>query len=101
MKFIIIFLLIFMPINNTTAKWVPGTENENYKNPVIYVDYSDPDLIRVGDNFYMVTSSFSCMPGIPVLHSRDLVNWKIISHVYDRLPLEKSDKPVQGLLNIN
>jgi beta-xylosidase len=75
---------------------VPDLGNGKYKNPVIYADYSDPDVIRVDDDFYMVASSFNCMPGIPVLHSRDLVNWKIIGHVYDRLPLEKYNKPVHG-----
>ena len=51
-------------------------ENENYKNHVIYADYSDPDPVMVGDDFYMVTFSFKGMPGIPVLHSRGSVNWK-------------------------
>jgi beta-xylosidase len=76
--------------------WVPDLGNGRYKNPVLFADYSDPDVIRVDDDFYMVASSFNCMPGIPVLHSKDLVNWKIIGHVYDRLPLEKYDKPVHG-----
>lgn len=56
--------------------------NGYYKNPVINADYSDPDVIRVGKDFYMVCSEFHYM-GIPVLHSRDLVNWEIISRVYD------------------
>lgn len=77
-------------------KWTPELGNGKYKNPVIFADYSDPDAIRVKDDFYMVTSSFNCMPGIVVLHSKDLVNWKIIGHVYDRLPFEKYDKPVHG-----
>jgi beta-xylosidase len=103
MKFINSFLLIFifMSINNATAQWVPDMENKKYKNPVIFADYSDPDLIRVGNDFYMVTSSFNCMPGIPVLHSRDLVNGKIIGHVYEKLTLEKYDKMViYGLFQI-
>lgn len=76
--------------------WNPDLGNGRYKNPIIFADYSDPDVIRVGDDFYMVASSFNCMPGIPVLHSNDLVNWKIISHVYNKLPLEKYDKPAHG-----
>ncbi|MGD9159770.1 MAG: glycoside hydrolase 43 family protein [Desulfobacteraceae bacterium] len=98
MKFIQNFLLIFtfVSINNAAAQWVPDIGNDIYKNPIIFADYSDPDLIRVGDDFYMVTSSFNCMPGIPVLHSGDLVNWKIIGHVYGKLPLDKYDKPVHG-----
>jgi beta-xylosidase len=76
--------------------WIPDLGNGKYKNPVIYADYSDPDVIRVDDNFYMVASSFNCMPGIPVLKSGDLVNWTIIGHVYDSLPFEKYNKPAHG-----
>ncbi|MBN2001251.1 glycoside hydrolase 43 family protein [candidate division KSB1 bacterium] len=76
--------------------WVPDIGNGRYKNPVIFADYSDPDVIRVDDSFYMVASSFNCMPGIPVLQSNDLVNWQIFGHVYQRLPLEKYNKPVHG-----
>lgn len=53
-----------------------------YKNPILHADYSDPDIIRMGDDFYMVSSSFNHFPALPVLHSRDLVNWKIINHVF-------------------
>ena len=49
-------------------------------NPVLFADYSDPDVIRVGDDFYLVSSSFANVPGLPVLHSRDLVNWTIVGH---------------------
>jgi beta-xylosidase len=76
--------------------WVPDLGNGRYKNPIIFADYSDPDVIRVGNDFYMVASSFNAMPGIPVLHSKDLVNWSIIGHVYDRLPFEEFDKPNHG-----
>jgi len=55
-----------------------------YRNPILPADYSDPDVIRVGDDFYLVASEFHFM-GIQVLHSRDLVNWKIIGRVFDRL----------------
>ena len=58
----------------------------DYQNPIIHADYSDPDVIRVGDDFYLTASSFNCVPGLPILHSRDLVNWKIIGHALKRLP---------------
>lgn len=58
----------------------------NYTNPILYADYSDPDVIRVGRDYYMVASSFHFSPGIPVLKSRDLVHWTIIGHVLPRLP---------------
>jgi len=91
------FIILSLFAANTPAQnWVPDLGNGKYKNPVLFADYSDPDVIRVGEDFYMVASSFNCMPGIPVLHSKDLVNWKIIGHVYERLPFEKYDKPVHG-----
>ena len=79
-----------------SAQQVQAMGNDKYKNPIIFADYSDPDVIRVKDDFYMVSSSFNCMPGIPVLHSKDLINWEIIGHVYETLPLKKYDKPVHG-----
>ncbi len=57
-----------------------------YTNPILYADYSDPDIIRVGKVYYMVASSFHFSPGIPVLTSRDLVHWRISGHVLPRLP---------------
>ena len=76
--------------------WNPDTGEGTYVNPIIHADYSDPDVIRVGDDYWMVASSFTCMPGIPVLHSTDLVNWEIVNHVYDRLPSSKYDRPAHG-----
>jgi beta-xylosidase len=60
--------------------WVSDKGDGTYKNPIIHADYSDPDAIRVGEDFYMTASSFTCSPGLPVLHSKDLVNWTIIGH---------------------
>ncbi|MBN2545765.1 MAG: glycoside hydrolase 43 family protein [Spirochaetes bacterium] len=57
-----------------------------YKNPVIFGDYSDPDAIRVKDDFYLVSSSFNCIPGLQILHSKDLVNWTIKGKIIDKLP---------------
>ena len=59
-----------------------------YKNPIINADYSDPDIVRVGNSFYMVCSDFHFM-GMPVLKSTDLVNWKIIGKIYHRLDIDK------------
>ncbi|QGZ42909.1 beta-xylosidase [Pseudoduganella flava] len=59
----------------------PGT----YTNPILYADYSDPDVIRVDDDYFLVASSFHFSPGLPVLHSKDLVHWRIAGHVLDRL----------------
>lgn len=71
--------------------------NKNsYTNPILYTDYSDPDAIRVGDDYFMISSSFSNVPGIPILHSRDLIHWQIINYVLDCLPDERYEKPVHG-----
>lgn len=64
---------------------------EAIQNPVLPGFYPDPSICRVGDDFYMVTSSFSYFPGVPVFHSRDLKNWEQLGHVLDRteqLPLD-------------
>ena len=66
--------------------WVADQGNGTYKNPVLNADYSDPDAIRVGDDFYLISSSFEDVPGLPVLHSKDLVNWTIIGHALIRQP---------------
>lgn len=62
------------------SPWQPDLGNGRYKNPVIYADYSDPDVIRVGDDYYLTASSFANVPGLPILHSKDLVNWTIRTH---------------------
>lgn len=95
---ILITLLCCLSFNAQAQVWMPDNGNGTYKNPIIYADYSDPDVIRVNDDYYMVASSFNCQPGIPILHSKDLVNWKIINYVYDRLPLQRYQKiqPGQG-----
>ena len=67
-----------------------------YTNPILYADYSDPDVIRVGSDFYLVASSFSFVPGIPVLHSRDLVHWEIVAHVVPRLTMSPAYDMVDG-----
>lgn len=81
---------------NSTLVWKPDQEDGTYKNPVIYADYSDPDAIRVGDDFYMVSSSFGHFPGLPVLHSKDLVNWEIIGHAIQNYPFPEFDNPQHG-----
>lgn len=65
--------------------WVADCGDGTYANPVINADYSDPDAIRVGDYYYMTASSFSQAPGLPILYSRDLVNWEIVNNALARL----------------
>ena len=56
-----------------------------FTNPVLWADVPDPDVIRVGDDYYMVSTTMHLMPGAPIMHSKDLVNWKIINYLYDKL----------------
>lgn len=80
-----------------SSVWVADLGNGQYKNPVLHADYSDPDAIRVGDDFYMIASSFNHAPGLPLLHSKDLVNWTILSHVLPRQsPVDVFDKVQHG-----
>ncbi|PHN01642.1 glycoside hydrolase family 43 protein [Flavilitoribacter nigricans] len=76
----------------------PDLGNGRYQNPIIHADYSDPDVVRVGEDFFMVSSSFNCVPGLPLLHSKDLVNWEIVNYVIqDELPPgEVFDQPQHG-----
>jgi beta-xylosidase len=77
--------------------WVADLGNGTYKNPVLNADYSDPDAIRVGNDFYLVSSSFEDIPGLPILHSNDLVNWTIIGHALTRQPpFDHFNKPRHG-----
>ena len=70
--------------------WVSDLGNGNYKNPVLYADYSDPDVCRVGNDYYMVASSFANTPGLPILHSNDMVNWTIIGYaIYNMTPEDR------------
>lgn len=57
-----------------------------YKNPIIHLDFSDPDVIRVNDEFYLIASSFNQVPGIPILHSKNLVEWEYLGYALNKLP---------------
>ena len=81
----------------TGLLWQPDLGNGLYKNPVLYADYSDPDVVAVGRDFYMTASSFNSAPGLPVLHSRDLVNWTLLGHALRKLiPEEVFAVPQHG-----
>jgi beta-xylosidase len=60
--------------------WVSDQGDGTYKNPVLYADYSDPDVCRVGTDYYMTASSFNCSPGLPILHSKDMINWTLVNY---------------------
>lgn len=77
--------------------WAPDNGDGTYRNPVLYADYSDPDVVRSGSDFYLVASSFNATPGIPILHSKDLVSWELVGHVLDvQEPRATYDLPQHG-----
>lgn len=76
--------------------WLSDRGDGTFCNPVLYADYSDPDAVRVGDDFYLVASSFTDTPGLPVLHSKDLVNWTLIGHALKNLPDASYEKVRPG-----
>ena len=75
----------------------PEGDRTTYTNPVLFSDYSDPDVIRVGDDYWMTASSFTCFPGLQILHSTNLVDWEIVNAGLPRLePAADFDKPSHG-----
>ena len=82
---------------NNSKVWVADNGDGTYKNPILYADYSDPDAIRVGDDYYMTASSFNCIPGLPILHSKDLVNWKLTGYALSQQkPLDVYNRAQHG-----
>lgn len=75
--------------NYISEVWKSDQGDGNFINPILHADYSDPDVIRVGDDYYMTASSFNCAPGLPILHSKDLVNWTIINYAINKIVPEK------------
>ena len=93
---IFLFSMIAIYQHGSTQTWQPDLENGMYKNPIIWADYSDPDVIRVGQDFFMTASSFHCVPALPILHSTDLVNWEIINHAVKHFSDPYFDIPQHG-----
>lgn len=95
--FLTAFVLQLFSQNYVSKVWVADTGNGSYKNPILHADYSDPDVCRVGDDYYMTASSFNCIPGLPILHSNDLVNWKLINYALKKqIPTTVYDKIQHG-----
>src|SRR6476469_3127144 len=99
-KFIQVFILASFSISGfaqNSKVWVSDLGNGTYKNPILNADYSDPDAIRVGEDYYLTSSSFEHIPGLPILHSKDMVNWEIINHALKKQPpFDVFNKPQHG-----
>lgn len=72
---------------NAPESWAADNGNGTYSNPLFYDEFSDPDMIRVGADYYLTGTTMHTMPGLPILHSRDLVNWRFVAYAFDRLDL--------------
>lgn len=101
-KYNVLLILCYLVIlqNGFTQKnyiskvWVSDNGDGTYTNPILHSDYSDPDVVRVGNDYYMTASSFNCTPGLPILHSKDLVNWTLINYALPRqYPLDVFAEP--------
>lgn len=82
---ICLFFLVLPSASGQT--WTPDNGNGTFSNPLFYDEFSDPDMIRVGEDYYLTGTTMHTMPGLPVLHSKDLVNWKLLGYAFDRLDL--------------
>ena len=94
-------MAVCMPVsaqqNYKSEVWVADQGDGTYKNPILYADYSDPDACRVGEDFYMTSSSFGCVPGLQILHSKDLVNWSIVGAAIPyAIPPVNNEAPQHG-----
>ncbi len=96
MKYCLNLLVLFtlgVSAQETSYKsevWVADNGDGTYSNPILYADYSDPDVARIGDDYYMTASSFNTVPGLPILHSKDMVNWELINYALPKLTPEEN-----------
>ncbi len=85
-----------------TKSWTADNGNGTYTNPLVYDEFSDPDILRVGDDYYLAGTTMHTVPGLVILHSRDLVNWENISYCFDRFDFDddafslKNNKEIYG-----
>ena len=80
-----LFLCFSQTKGDVRLDWWQFTQTDEIQNPMIWADVPDPDVIRVGDTYYMVTTTMHLMPGAPIMTSKDLKNWKTIGYVFDRM----------------
>lgn len=85
----IFFCCILAGFNAIAQSWTADNGNGTFTNPIFYDEFSDPDIIRVGEDFYLAGTTMHAMPGVVIMHSKDLVNWKFLSYAFDKLTLGK------------
>ncbi len=100
--FLTAFLFASLGASAQTKSWTADNGNGTYTNPLFYDEFSDPDILRVGDDYYLVGTTMHSVPGLVILHSRDLVNWENIAYCFDRFDFKddafslKNKKEVYG-----
>ena len=88
-RIIILSALLFVSgIVNAQTSWTADNGNGTYTNPLFYDEFSDPDILRVGDDYYLAGTTMHTVPGLVILHSRDLVNWEFASYCFDRFDFQ-------------
>ena len=87
LTFAIIFNLTIFTAWGQQKSWTADNGNGTFTNPLFYDEFSDPDMIRVNDTFYLVGTTMHCNPGLVVLVSKDLVNWEFCSYAFDHIPV--------------
>ena len=102
-KYILIIALALVGLNaNAQQSWTADNGNGTFTNPLFYDEFSDPDILRVGDDYYLAGTTMHAVPGLVILHSRDLVNWENISYCFDRFDFDddafslKNNKEIYG-----
>ncbi|MGL5561597.1 MAG: family 43 glycosylhydrolase, partial [Tannerellaceae bacterium] len=81
---LVLFTCFATQLGAQTNVWTPDNGNGTFTNPIMWGDWPDPDVIRVGDYFYMVSTSMHYVPGCPIVRSKDLVNWEMVGYAVDR-----------------
>ena len=81
----LILVAALMPATSMLADDYETLKTEKIQNPMLWADVPDPDIIRVGDTFYLVSTTMHLMPGAPIMKSKDLKNWETIGYIFDKL----------------
>ena len=82
------FLIPHLPTASAQTSWTADNGNGTFTNPLFYDEFSDPDILRVGDDYYLAGTTMHAVPGLVILHSKDLVNWENISYCFDRFDFD-------------
>ena len=84
------------PATAQTKSWTADNGNGTFTNPLFYDEFSDPDILRVGDDYYLAGTTMHAVPGLVILHSKDLVNWENISYCFDRFDFDDPSFSLSG-----